>query len=58
VLAGSLAPIIAVALWKQTHSSLPISIYVAGACAVSVIAALMARETKGKSWAEIDAETP
>jgi metabolite-proton symporter len=58
VLAGSLAPIIAVALWKQTHSSLPISIYVAAACAVSVIAALMARETKGKSWAEIDAETP
>ncbi|MDB5475381.1 MAG: transporter [Phenylobacterium sp.] len=58
VLAGSLAPIIAVALWKQTHSSLPISIYVALACAVSVIAALMARETKGKSWAEIDAETP
>ncbi|HEV2530236.1 MFS transporter [Phenylobacterium sp.] len=58
VVAGSLAPIIAVALWKQTHSSLPISIYVAAACTVSVIAALMARETKGKSWAEIDAETP
>jgi metabolite-proton symporter len=58
VLAGSLAPIIAVALWKQTHSSLPISIYVAAACAISVIAALMARETKGKSWAEIDADTP
>ena len=58
VLAGSLAPIIAVALWKETHSSLPISIYVSAACVVSVIAALMARETKGKSWAEIDAETP
>jgi metabolite-proton symporter len=58
VFAGSLAPIIAVALWKQTHSSLPISIYVAAACAISVISALVARETKGKSWAEIDAETP
>ena len=57
VVAGSLAPIIAVALWKQTHSSLPISLYVSAACVISAIAALMARETKGKSWAEIDAET-
>jgi len=57
VVAGSLAPIIAVALWKQTHSSLPISLYVSAACVISVISALMARETKGKSWAEIDAET-
>lgn len=56
VVAGSLAPIIAVALFRRTHSSLPISIYVAAACAISVVAALMARETKGKSWAEIDAE--
>jgi metabolite-proton symporter len=55
VVAGSLAPIIAVALLKQTHSSLPISIYVAAACGISVVSALMARETKGKSWAEIDA---
>jgi metabolite-proton symporter len=58
IVAGSLAPIIALALLKQTHSALPISLYGAGACAVSVIAALMARETRGKSWAEIDAETP
>ena len=58
IVAGSLAPIIALALLRQTHSALPISLYVAAACAVSVIAALMARETKGKSWAEIDAETP
>jgi metabolite-proton symporter len=58
VVAGSLAPIIAVALWKQTHSSLPISLYVGAACVVSLVAALIARETKGKSWAEIDAETP
>ncbi|THD77338.1 MAG: MFS transporter [Phenylobacterium sp.] len=58
VVAGSLAPIIAVALLKTYHSSLPISIYVAAACVVSVVSALIARETKGKSWAEIDAETP
>jgi metabolite-proton symporter len=58
IVAGSLAPIIAIALFRQSHSALPISIYVGAACAVSFIAALMARETKGKSWAEIDAETP
>jgi metabolite-proton symporter len=58
IVAGSLAPIIALALFQKTHSALPISIYVGVACAVSFIAALMARETKGMSWAEIDAETP
>lgn len=57
IVAGSLAPIIALALFKQTHSALPIAIYVAAACTVSVIAALLARETRGKSFAEIDAET-
>ncbi|MFC3068167.1 MFS transporter [Phenylobacterium soli] len=57
IVAGSLAPIIALAMFKQTHSALPIAIYVALACSVSVIAALMARETRGKSFAEIDAET-
>ncbi|MDE2486628.1 MAG: MHS family MFS transporter [Alphaproteobacteria bacterium] len=55
VIAGSLAPIIAVALFKQTHSATPIAIYVAAACAISVVSALVARETKGRSWAEIDA---
>ena len=56
--AGSLAPLIALALFRQTHSAVPISIYVFLTCAVSVISALVARETKGKSFAEIDAETP
>ena len=55
IFAGSLAPIIAVALYQQAKSTLPISIYVAGACLVSVIAALVARETKGLSFAAIDA---
>jgi len=58
IVAGSLAPIIALALFQRTHSAMPISIYVGVACAISFVAALMARETKGKSWAEIDAETP
>ena len=55
IFAGSLAPVIAVALLQRTHSTTAISIYVAAACTVSVVAALMARETKGLSFAEIDA---
>jgi metabolite-proton symporter len=54
IFAGSLAPVVAVALLQRTHATLPISIYVAAACGVSVIAALTARETKGLSFAEID----
>ncbi|HXQ16859.1 MAG TPA: MFS transporter [Caulobacteraceae bacterium] len=55
IFAGSLAPVIAVALLQRTRSTLAISIYVAAACAVSVVAALVGRETKGLSFAEIDA---
>jgi len=55
IFAGSLAPAIAIFLLQHTHSTLAISIYVAAACAVSAIAALLARETKGMSFAEIDA---
>ena len=57
VFAGSLAPIIALWLLRVTHSTLAISIYVASACAVSVFAALKARETSGDTYAEIDART-
>jgi metabolite-proton symporter len=54
VFAGSLAPIIALYLLHRTGSTTPISIYVAASCAVSVFAALKARETKGDSFAVID----
>ena len=54
VFAGSLAPIIALYLLHTTGSTTPISIYVAASCAVSVFAALKARETKGDSFAVID----
>jgi MFS family permease len=57
VFAGSLAPIIALWLLQTTHSTLAISIYVAMACAVSLFAALRARETKGETWAQIDARS-
>ena len=54
VFAGSLAPIIAIALLESTKSTLPISIYVALACAVSVFSALRARDTRGESFESID----
>jgi metabolite-proton symporter len=57
IVAGSLAPIVALALMKATGSSTPVTIYMAACCAVSVVAALCARETRGKSFAEIDRET-
>jgi metabolite-proton symporter len=58
VFAGSLAPIIALWLLGLTHSTLAISIYVALCCAVSVFAALRARETRGDTYAQIDARSP
>jgi metabolite-proton symporter len=57
VFAGSLAPIIALWLLRVTHSTLAISIYVGLACAVSVFAALKARETRGDTYATIDARS-
>jgi metabolite-proton symporter len=56
IIGGSWAPIVSLALFKHFHSSLPISLYLAGACAVSLIAAILARETKGLTFAQIDAQ--
>jgi len=53
IFAGSLAPIIALWLYKDTHSSVPVSIYVAIACAISGVSALLAPETKGVELSEI-----
>ena len=47
IFAGSLAPIIAVALYKACGSAMPVAIYVAAACLISGVSALLARETKG-----------
>jgi metabolite-proton symporter len=54
IVAGSLAPIIAIALLQWSHSALPIAIYIAAACAISVGATLLARETKGLTFAQLD----
>jgi metabolite-proton symporter len=53
IVAGSLAPIIAVALYKAYDSAVPIAIYVAIACLISGVSALLARETKGIELAAI-----
>ncbi|WP_269459015.1 MFS transporter [Micromonospora inositola] len=46
VFAGSLAPIIAVALLARYGSSTPISIYLAGSAVITIIAVLLSRETR------------
>ena len=47
IVAGSLAPIIALWLYKDYGSATPVAIYVAAACAISGVSAILARETKG-----------
>lgn len=54
IVAGSLAPIIAVRLLEIYQSSVPIAWYLAAAAAVSAVAALAARETKGVDLADLD----
>jgi MFS family permease len=54
IVAGSLAPIIAVRLLEIYDSSVPIAVYLAGAAVITLIAALFTRETKGIDLATID----
>ncbi|OBI86635.1 MFS transporter [Mycobacterium sp. 1245805.9] len=54
IVAGSLAPIIAVRLLETFKSSVPISWYLAATAAVSAVSALAARETKGIDLATLD----
>ena len=53
IVGGSLAPIIALALYQQYGSATPVAIYVAVACAISGLSGLLARETKGLELAEL-----
>jgi metabolite-proton symporter len=53
IVAGSLAPIIALWLYKTYDSALPVAIYVGLACAISGVSALLARETKGIELGDI-----
>ncbi|MDI6628925.1 MAG: MFS transporter [Rhodococcus sp. (in: high G+C Gram-positive bacteria)] len=54
IVAGSLAPIIAVKLLDIYGSSVPIAVYLAVACAITVVAVVVARETKGLALESID----
>jgi metabolite-proton symporter len=56
ILAGSVAPIIALELFRRTGSATAISIYLVATCAVSLLAIVVARENKGRTFEEIDAE--
>jgi metabolite-proton symporter len=53
IVAGSLAPIIALLLYDANESAVPVAIYVAVACVISGVTALLARETKGVELARI-----
>jgi metabolite-proton symporter len=56
ILAGSVAPLIALEMFRRTGSATPISFYLLGTCAVSLVAIFLARENKGRTFEEIDAE--
>lgn len=54
IVAGSLAPLIAVKLLEIYGSPVPISIYLAAACAITLVAVLFTRETKGIDLESLD----
>jgi MFS family permease len=53
IVAGSLAPIIALWLYSKYDSAVPVAIYVGVACVISGMSALLARETRGVELAAI-----
>ena len=55
IVAGSVAPMIAVALLQKFGTWVPIAIYLAAASVVTIIAVWFARETKGIDLADVDA---
>ena len=54
IVAGSLAPIIATAILSQTGSWVGVAVYLAAAAAITLVAVVSMRETKGISLREID----
>ncbi|MFD0276002.1 MFS transporter [Kitasatospora sp. NPDC127111] len=58
VAAGAPAPLIATALLKDYGSATPIAVYVAIAAAITVLAVLCGRETRGSDLTEAGAEAP
>ena len=54
IVAGSLAPIIATSLLSRFGSWIPVAIYLAIAAAVTLVAVISLRETKGSSLHDLD----
>lgn len=54
IFAGSLAPIIAIALLRRSESARPIALYLLVTCVLTALAAYAAPETKSRSFDEID----
>ncbi|WP_186758964.1 MFS transporter [Arthrobacter alpinus] len=54
IVAGSMAPFIATGLVEHYKSSVPVALYLLGACMVTVVAVLFLKETKGVSLQDID----
>jgi MFS family permease len=54
IVAGSLAPIIAVKLLDIYDSSVPVALYLAGACLITLVAVIFTRETKGIDLKSLD----
>jgi MFS family permease len=54
IVAGSIAPIIATSLLSHFGSYIPIAVYLAIAAAITFIAVLSLRETRGASLHEVD----
>lgn len=57
VAAGAPAPLIATALLSEYKSSTPISLYVIAAALITIVAVLVAKETRNRDLAEVDADT-
>lgn len=57
ILAGAVAPLIAVALLNAYDSTLPVSLYLLAMCLITVVAVLSARETRGAAL-EPSSSTP
>ncbi|MFC5186706.1 MFS transporter [Actinomadura harenae] len=56
ILAGALAPIIAVELLKEYDSSVPIAVYMGLAAVVTALSVAVARETRGRDLARSEAD--
>ncbi|MBC7724386.1 MAG: MHS family MFS transporter [Burkholderiaceae bacterium] len=55
IVAGSLAPIIATTLLARFDSSVPVALYLMGACIITAIVVLTLKETRGISLHDVDA---